>query len=64
LTTTTTERELLTVGDAAKLAEVSADAVRQWERLGRLPVAARTAGGIRQFNRGDVEKMIEVRKSW
>lgn len=45
--------------EAARILGVSAQSVRQWERLGRLH-ATKTAGGVRLFARSDVEAMRRV----
>ena len=58
---TTATSELLTTGDAARLIGVSADAVRLWERDGRLP-ATRTQSGVRLFIREDVEAFAQRRR--
>jgi excisionase family DNA binding protein len=42
--------QLLTTGDAARLAGVAVETIRLWERIGKLP-GARTAGGVRLFTR-------------
>lgn len=47
---------LLSTGDAATLLQRSVDAVRMYERCGRLP-ALRTQGGLRLFRLSDVEKL-------
>jgi excisionase family DNA binding protein len=52
--------ELLTVGDVAKVAAVSCSLVRWWDRSGKLP-AIRTAGGVRLFDRADVERLAAER---
>jgi excisionase family DNA binding protein len=49
-------QELLSVTDAARILDRSSDAVRLYERSGRLP-AMRTVGGIRLFRREDVEAL-------
>jgi len=43
----------LTSGDAARLADVSVETIRLWERNGRLP-AIRTVSGTRLFRAEDV----------
>lgn len=53
--------ELLTVGDVARLAGVSPQAVRVWERTGKLP-AERTVSGIRLFRRDDAERVVQERE--
>ena len=54
--------ELLTVGDAARILELSTDMVRVLHRKGLLP-AFRTPGGYRLFRRSDVEKLAQKRKA-
>lgn len=54
--------KLLTTSDAAKILGVSADTVRRWERIGKLP-AERTSGGIRLFKREEVEKLEAYRRA-
>jgi excisionase family DNA binding protein len=53
--------EFLTPHDVAKLAGVTAAAVRLWADLGRLPVT-RTAGGVRLFRRVDVLLWLATRR--
>jgi len=48
---------LLTVGQVATLAGVSADTIRSWERKGMLN-AQRTPGGQRRFDRAEIEKFV------
>lgn len=50
----------LSSGEVARLAGVSAETVRHWERTGKLP-CTRTAGGMRLFARADVERFLEER---
>jgi excisionase family DNA binding protein len=52
--------ELLLTNEVAQLLGVSPETIRLWERLGRLP-ALRTAGGMRLFDRGAVERFAEQR---
>ena len=47
--------EILTVGDVARVFGISPQAVRVWERLGKLS-GLRTASGMRLFLRADVER--------
>ena len=49
-------KSLLTTGQAAKLLDVSADAVLKWIKSGRIP-AQRTAGGHYRLRRVDVERL-------
>ena len=53
-------KELWTSGNAARALGVSAERIRQLEKLGRLP-ARKTAGGIRIFLRQDVERLAAER---
>ena len=49
--------ELLTVGEAAELAQVSVGTIINWANAGKLP-SKRTLGGHRRFRRGDVEQAV------
>ena len=53
---TTPPSDLILTSEAARILGVSAQSVRQWERVGRLG-ATKTASGIRLFARADVEEM-------
>ena len=56
--------EFLTSGDIAKILDVSNQHVYWLVKQGRLPVASRTAGGIRLFRRSEIERIaIERKKS-
>ena len=52
----------LLTGDVARILDVSAETVRFWERIGRLP-ALKTERGIRIFNRDDVERLAHERQA-
>jgi DNA-binding transcriptional MerR regulator len=54
--------QLLTVGDVARRLGIAAETVRLWERLGKLPVAERTASGMRLWNGADVERLRRARE--
>jgi excisionase family DNA binding protein len=54
----TTNRRLLTTGEAAKLCSVNPDTVLKWIRSGKLP-ARRTAGGHHRIDRRDLEQLID-----
>jgi len=56
------ERSYMTTGDAAKLAQISNQAVLVAAEQGRLPVAFRTVGGFRLFRREDVERFAALRQ--
>ena len=55
--------ELLTTGDIAKGEGVSRELVNFWQRSGKLRVAARSRGGIRLFDRAEVERFLAERAS-
>ena len=49
--------DLLSVGDAAVLLQVSTQTVRRWEQSGHL-LAVRTPGNQRRFRRADVDALL------
>jgi DNA-binding transcriptional MerR regulator len=51
------------IGDAARLAGVSARMVRHYESLGLLPEVARTDSGYRQYTEADVHTLRFIRRS-
>jgi MerR family copper efflux transcriptional regulator len=51
--------QLLTIGKVARLADVTPDTIRYYERVGLLPRASRTAAGYRQYL-GDVVHRLAV----
>lgn len=51
---------LILTHEAARILAVSSDTVRRWERTGRLP-AVKTSGGVRVFDRADVERLAAER---
>lgn len=51
-----------TTADVARAAGVTPEAVRVWNRLGRLS-AQRTVGGMRLYHRDDVERVLAERTS-
>jgi excisionase family DNA binding protein len=52
----------LTVSDAARVLGRSSEAVRQYERVGKL-AAIRTVGGVRLFKQADVENFKQKLKA-
>lgn len=48
--------------EAARILHVSAETIRHWERVGKLP-ATKTAGGVRLFERRDVERLARERRA-
>ena len=54
--------ELLTVSEAARELDVAAQTVREWADGGKLPTKL-TAGGQRIFQRTDVERVREERRT-
>jgi DNA-binding transcriptional MerR regulator len=49
---------LVTSGDIAETAGVTADCVRRWESGGKLPKASRTLGGHRRWHVRDVAPVL------
>lgn len=54
--------QTLLTSDVAKALDASTDLVRYYERRGLLR-ATRSPGGVRLFNRRDVEKFAAMRKA-
>jgi len=54
---------MFTVGQVARAAGVSTEAVRLYEARGLLPVAARTAAGYRVFQASDVDTVRFIRRA-
>jgi excisionase family DNA binding protein len=54
--------QLLTTGEAARLAGVSAETIRMWARSGRLPVQ-RTARGLCVYQRDDIDRIVARRQA-
>jgi excisionase family DNA binding protein len=61
-TTEATTLEPIFVTEAAQILKVSVETVRSLERTGRLP-ALKTARGTRVFDRRDVERLAQERRS-
>jgi excisionase family DNA binding protein len=53
---------LMTTSAAARLLERSEGTIRNLERIGTLP-AVRTTSGQRLFRRGDVLRLLELRRA-
>ena len=51
----------LTCNDAARVVGVSPDAIRLYEKAGKL-AAIRTASGVRLFRKRDVERFARMRQ--
>ena len=58
----TSMAEVLTVSEAARELKVAAQTVRNWVDRGKLP-ALRTSGGTRIFQRVDVERVQQERRT-
>lgn len=58
----TTTSALLLTSQAARLLAVSSETVRLWERTGQLR-AVRVVGGLRLFQRVDVERLAREREA-
>jgi DNA-binding transcriptional MerR regulator len=54
-------KETVHIGQAAKLAGVSVDTIRFYQRLGLIKGATRSAGGYRLFNGGQISDLKFVR---
>ena len=52
--------DVLLTSEVAQLLRVSEATVRLWERAGRLH-ATKTTGGVRLFDRHDVERLVRER---
>jgi DNA-binding transcriptional MerR regulator len=55
------QEEFLTASDVGKLVRLTPASIRAAADSGRLPVAARTPGGVRLFRRSDVEEFARER---
>lgn len=55
--------DLLSIGEVARLAAVSVDTIRYYERIGLLPAPARTAAGYRKFPNGVVRRLALVKNA-
>ena len=55
--TTYNTEDLLPIGEAARVAGVSVETVRNWTRRGLLR-EERTPGGHRRIRRGDIERLL------
>lgn len=51
----------LTPAEAGRLLGLTAASVRRLERVGTLPAAATTEGGIRLFRRAEVTALVRLR---
>ncbi|NUA26693.1 MerR family transcriptional regulator [Cupriavidus basilensis] len=53
----------LTIGQVAKAANVGVETVRYYHRCGLLPVPERVHGGIRQYSRESLQRLIFIRRA-
>jgi DNA-binding transcriptional MerR regulator len=53
--------QLLTTGDAARLARVGVSTIRLWDRTGKICAVARTASGLRLFKREAILAVVRAR---
>jgi excisionase family DNA binding protein len=58
----TNSTDFLLTNETARYLGVSPQTIRVWERLGKIQ-ALTTAGGMRLFHRGDVERLARERQS-
>lgn len=56
------QQQLLSTADAARILDLTPNAVRAAAKTGRLKVAQETVGGIRLFRRSDVEAFAKARE--
>lgn len=52
----------LTAMDASRILDIGAAQVRDLAKRGKIPVAARTVGGIRLFRREDILALVKQRR--
>src|SRR5438093_1300593 len=57
------QQKALRTGPLANAAGVSPDTIRHYERIGVLPVAARTESGYRVYPPGAVERVLVVQRA-
>jgi DNA-binding transcriptional MerR regulator len=57
------ERNGLRIGELAKLAGVSPDSIRHYERVGVLPHPQRTSAGYRQFAPSSLDRLLSIRRA-
>ena len=53
--------EIVTVGEAARIASVSAQTIRAWDHAGKLRAMQLTSAGWRLYRRADVERLVAAR---
>ena len=53
----------LTIGKAARQAQLGIDTIRFYERQGLLPAATRTANGYRLYSAADVDRLRFIRRA-
>ena len=59
--TTVVTEKLLRIGELSRRAGVSVELLRAWERRYGLLTPARTRGGFRLYDEGDVDRVLEMR---
>jgi DNA-binding transcriptional MerR regulator len=53
----------LTVGQLAHLTDTAVKTIRYYEEIGVLPLPSRSAAGYRQYARGDIHRLLFVRRA-
>ena len=57
------DRDLLQIGEFAQLAGSNLRTIRYYEELGLLTPASRSAGGFRYYKRGQLDRMVAIKRS-
>ena len=54
---------MLTIGEVARLAQITPDTIRYYERVGVVPRPSRTTSGYRQYANGVVHRLAVIRSA-
>ena len=55
-------RDLLQIGEFAQLADSNLRTIRYYEELGLLTPASRSSGGFRYYRRGQLDRMVAIKR--